>query len=170
LVVPDADGAGGSPGAAAMTLDPTVQAQAAGQDPFEDGSGAGPRVTPIAVAPLARIRSPILERRLIEDLPAQIVPPSLGLPPLRVFIGPARFALIVSAPVLLFVGLQVALIVAVAAPLLRAVRDRADRTTISLGEGFLPYRAETGWPRGVQEDNDVRWNWAATADGRGAAG
>lgn len=111
-----------------------------------------------------------MEHRPVEPLPPAVEPPGLELPPLQAFIGPARFALIVAAPVLLFVGLQVALIVAVAAPFVRALRDRADRTTISRGEGFLPYRAETGWPHGVQEDDDVRWNWSAAAGGRGAAG
>jgi hypothetical protein len=122
------------------------------------------------VAPLAHLRSPILEHRPVEALPPTIERPVVELPPLQAFIGPARFALIVAAPVLLFVGVQVALIVAVAAPFVRALRDRADRTTISLGEGFLPYRPETAWPHAVQEDNDVRWNWSAAGGGPGAAG
>lgn len=33
--------------------------------------------------------------------------------------------------------------------------------SFSFGEGFLGYRAQMGWPRGVQEDDDVRWDWHA---------
>ena len=29
----------------------------------------------------------------------------------------------------------------------------------SFGQGFIGYRADLGWPRGVQEDDDVHWNW-----------
>ena len=29
----------------------------------------------------------------------------------------------------------------------------------SFGEGFVGYRPDTAWPRGVQEDDDVRWDW-----------
>jgi hypothetical protein len=151
-----------------MTFDPTHRARGADPEPFEDGSDAGPRVSPIAVAPISRLRSPIMEHRFAEA-PARHDQPVLELPPLHALVGPARFALIVAAPVLLFVGLQVALVVAVVAPLLRAVHDRMERTTISLGDGFLPYRAETGWPQGVQEDNDVHWNWSAAGGGPGGA-
>ena len=27
--------------------------------------------------------------------------------------------------------------------------------------GFLPYRAELGWPRGVQEEEPVPWSWSS---------
>ena len=41
---------------------------------------------------------------------------------------------------------------------------RADRRVpFSFGEGFLGYRGDPEWPRGVQEDDDVHWNWQATA-------
>ena len=33
----------------------------------------------------------------------------------------------------------------------------------SFGAGFLGPRADPGWPRGVQEDDDVRWAWTPTA-------
>ncbi len=33
------------------------------------------------------------------------------------------------------------------------------RVSFSFGEGFVGYRADLGWPRGVQEDDDVHWNW-----------
>jgi hypothetical protein len=31
--------------------------------------------------------------------------------------------------------------------------------TFSFGQGFIGYRGDLGWPRGVQEDDDVHWNW-----------
>lgn len=39
---------------------------------------------------------------------------------------------------------------------------RIDRhIPFSFGEGFVGYRPDPGWPHGVQEDDDVRWNWNA---------
>jgi hypothetical protein len=37
------------------------------------------------------------------------------------------------------------------------------RASISIGDGFMPFDSDLGWPRGVQEDDDVHWRWA---DGR----
>ena len=31
--------------------------------------------------------------------------------------------------------------------------------TFSFGAGFIGYRSDLGWPHGVQEDDDVHWNW-----------
>jgi hypothetical protein len=33
--------------------------------------------------------------------------------------------------------------------------------TFSFGQGFVGYRGDAGWPHGVQEDDDVHWNWNA---------
>ena len=40
------------------------------------------------------------------------------------------------------------------------LRRLSQRVSFSFGEGFLPYRSDLGWPRGVQEDDDVHWAWA----------
>ena len=41
-----------------------------------------------------------------------------------------------------------------------ATLRRIDRwLPFSFGEGFVGYRSDPGWPRGVQEDDDARWNW-----------
>jgi hypothetical protein len=32
-------------------------------------------------------------------------------------------------------------------------------TDATFAGGFLGYRPDTGWPRGVQEDEDFRWTW-----------
>ncbi len=33
------------------------------------------------------------------------------------------------------------------------------RVRFTFGEGFVGYRPDPRWPRGVQEDDDVRWDW-----------
>ena len=33
------------------------------------------------------------------------------------------------------------------------------RVPFSFGEGFVGYRPDPKWPRGVQEDDDFRWDW-----------
>ena len=128
-----------------------------------------PRVITVAVAPVSRIRSPIMEHRSFEPLPPADDRPAVMLPPLRAFIGPSAFALLVAVPLLLLVTWQVALVGAAVAAAARELRGRANRMTFSFGEGFLPYRAQTGWPQGVREDDDVRWNWSPLSQG-GARG
>jgi hypothetical protein len=34
-----------------------------------------------------------------------------------------------------------------------------DWVPFSFGAGFVGYRPDTAWPQGVQEDDDVHWNW-----------
>jgi hypothetical protein len=96
--------------------------------------------------------------------------PTMLLPPLRAFIGPSGLAALVATPLLLVVGWQLALAAAVVVVVSRALDRLVGRATFSLGDGFLPYRAQTGWPQGVQEEDDVRWNWSAASAGRGAPG
>ena len=31
--------------------------------------------------------------------------------------------------------------------------------SFSFGEGFVGYRPDPAWPQGVQEDDDVHWDW-----------
>ena len=90
---------------------------------------------------------------------------SVPLPPIGAFVGPSRIALLLAAPVWLVIGLQAALAVAVLAFAYRFMHDLGDRAGFSIGEGFLPYRARLAWPQGVQEDDDVRWNWSAARAG-----
>lgn len=153
-----------------MTQDRSRRPDAKGGELVEGADGVGPRVIPVAVAPISRLRSPIMEHRPIELLPPGDDRLTVLLPPLRAFVGPTGLALLVAAPVLLAVGLQAALIVGVVAPVLRELHRRVGRATFSFGEGLLPYRAQTGWPQGVQEEDEVRWNWSPIRDGRGAQG
>jgi hypothetical protein len=39
------------------------------------------------------------------------------------------------------------------------LRSASDTVSFSFGEGFLGYRPDPRWPLGVQEDDDVRWDW-----------
>ena len=68
--------------------------------------------------------------------------------------------LVLGLPVLLGVGWQAAAVTAILALIIREAHLRADGLTISFGEGFLGYRGRDGWPHGVQEDDDVHWNWS----------
>ena len=40
-------------------------------------------------------------------------------------------------------------------------------SSFSFGQGFVGYRPDPAWPQGVQEDDDVHWNWRPR---RGAGG
>jgi hypothetical protein len=122
--------------------------------------------------PDGHMRSPILARRADPEPGPADLPPNVALPPLRSFLGPLAWALVPGLPVLARVGWQAALVWGVVALMVREAHQRAARSTISFGEGFLGYRAREGWPHGVQEDNDVHWNWKAAGSaqpGRGAS-
>jgi hypothetical protein len=42
-------------------------------------------------------------------------------------------------------------------------------SSFSFGQGFVGYRPDPAWPHGVQEDDDVHWNWRPhAASGPGA--
>jgi hypothetical protein len=109
--------------------------------------------------PEGRIHSPMFARRANpEPAPADVLP-GVELPPLRSFLGPFAWVVVLGLPVLLRVGWQAAAVVAVCGLIVREAHLRADRSTISFGEGFLGYTARDGLPQGVQEDDDFRWNW-----------
>jgi hypothetical protein len=48
--------------------------------------------------------------------------------------------------------------------LLTRVRRASARSEASFADGFLPYRSDMALPRGVQEDDDFRWNWSHQTD------
>jgi hypothetical protein len=152
-----------------MIEDALLGSSAADHVLIESAHGGGPRVVPEAVAPAPRLRSPIFEHRAIELLTLDDDRPSLVLPPLRAFIAPSGLALLIAAPILLVAGWQWALVAGLGAAACRELNRRVGRARFSLGDGFLPYRPDTGWPQGVQEDNDVHWNWSPIRTG-GAEG
>jgi hypothetical protein len=142
-----------------MTQEPERGSDVTSPELLEGADGAGPRVSPEAVAPPPRLRSPILEHRAVGHPFLADDRPTVLVPPIRAFIGPAGVAALVAAPLLVMAGWQVALAAAAMAAVARDLDRRASRATFSLGDGFLPYRPDTGWPRGVQEEDDVHWNW-----------
>ena len=116
---------------------------------------------PIELAPLtAHFGSPILERRP-EHIPAE--------PEVTVPVGPiVRLAIRIAAPailaavgVYLVAGLPAALLVAVGGSFARLTGWLGRRAHTTFGEGFLAFRGELGWPHGVQEDDDMHWQWSA---------
>jgi hypothetical protein len=153
-----------------MTQDSPRRPDPARPELLEGTDARGPRVVPLAVTPVSRLRSPIMEHRRSQPERADEERPTLLVPPLRTFIGPSGIALLAAAPLLLVVGWQAALVAGVLAPALREVHRLAARVTFSFGDGFLPYRVEDGWPQGVQEEDEVRWKWSPTSDGGRARG
>jgi hypothetical protein len=119
---------------------------------------------PVLFRPVSRIRSPILERRALEPRRAgDPERPAVTLPPLRHMARPVSWAILPAMPMLLWVGWAPAIIVGTVVVVLRELHIRFDRSAISFGEGFLPYRAQDGWPHGVQEEDEVRWDWSPRA-------
>ena len=43
------------------------------------------------------------------------------------------------------------------------VRRVGHRVGFGFGDGFVAFRSDLGWPRGVQEDDDVHWRWRTTS-------
>ncbi|MEX1169417.1 MAG: hypothetical protein WEE50_04670 [Chloroflexota bacterium] len=153
-----------------MIQDRPRQSDGANRVLLDDADGEVRGVTRVVVGPVARLRSPVLEHRPIELLPPDDDRPTVLLPPLRAFIGPSGLALLVAAPVLLLAGWQLALVAAVIAIVSRAIDRVVGRATFSFGDGFLPFRSQPGWPQGVQEEDDVRWDWSAVSRNPGAPG
>jgi hypothetical protein len=116
---------------------------------------------PVLYRSSGQMRSPLMARRSEASIPpAEVIP--VELPPIRELVGPLVWVLIPALPILLRVGWQSALAAAMVALMVRQARHIANRSTISFGEGFLGYTGMSGWPHGVQEDNDVHWNWSAS--------
>jgi len=147
-----------------MIEDPWRRANAADHDLIEGANGVGLRAILEAVAPASRLRSPIMEHRRVELPLREDDRASVQLPPFRTLMGPTGLALLVAAPILLLAGWQLAVMAGLGAAGYRELDRRIGRAGFSLGDGFLPYRPQTDWPQGVQEDNDVRWNWSPVGE------
>lgn len=119
------------------------------------------RPSPVERA-VAHLSSPLLDRQPVPDP---------GLRPLRED-GPPKGRLVrasVADVVPALLALPLVLVdwrwAAVAAGTLvggRLVRRFARRAPFGFGDGFVAFRAELGWPRGVQEDDDLRWSWPSS--------
>jgi hypothetical protein len=119
-----------------------------------------------------RMRSPMMHPRSRAPMPRG-EPIAFQMPPLRDIVWPLVWILVTAVPILLRVGWQAAVVTAAVALVVREARHMANRSTISFGDGFLAYAGTNGWPHGVQEDDDVHWNWSgvkAARPGHGAGG
>jgi hypothetical protein len=107
-----------------------------------------------------RMGSPLLDHRVVRA-PLD--------PELTVALGPSAWlAVRLAAPamaaaiaVYMVAGLPAAILVAFVGSAGRLMGRVGKRAQFTFGEGFLPFRAELGWPHGVQEDDDMRWQWTA---------
>ena len=83
---------------------------------------------------------------------------------LIVALGIGVVAFVVSGDPRLGAG-AAALVVAAA-----SVRFVDRHVGFSFGEGFVGYRGDPAWPQGVQEDDDVRWDWGHGVSESGTSG
>src|SRR5687767_3640855 len=127
---------------------------------IEPLSTAGWSIALILFRPVPRFRSPIMEPRPFRPLPRDQDGREMTIPGAGDVIRPMGWALLLAIPVFVLVGWQVALFVALATAIIRAVDGRIARSSLSFADGFIGFRSESGWPKGVQEDDDVRWNWS----------
>jgi hypothetical protein len=117
---------------------------------------------PVLVRPVAHLRSPIFDERAP-------LPPTSGpggqIPVLDVLraIGPYLIPVVVIGVPFLFVagGDWVWVVVGLTIAAM-ALRELARRVTFTFAEGFLAFRNRDEWPRGVQEEYDVRYSWPSS--------
>jgi hypothetical protein len=121
-------------------------------------------VVPTISAPVLHDPPPTLEgpelSTAVQVRVLEIEVPWAGLPrpPLRrsdLEVAAAVAATVSLVAVDVLVGLASGVLVCGVAALLRVDR----RIPFSFGEGFIGYRGDPTWPRGIQEDDDFRWNW-----------
>jgi hypothetical protein len=137
---------------------------------IESSSTAGWSIALVLFRPVPRFRSPIMEHRPFTPLPADVDRPGVALSAARDVIRPMGWALLAAIPVLFVVGWQVALLAGLAAAIVRSVDGLIARSSLTFADGFIGFRAEAGWPKGVQEEDEVRWNWTKAQNGQAARG
>lgn len=140
------------------------------QELIEASSTAGWSITLMLFRPAPRFRSPIMEARPFQPVPHDRDRRAVTVPAARDVIRPIGWAMLLAVPILVVVGWQVALFVGVASAIIRAVDGRIARSNLSFADGFIGFRGEHAWPKGVREDDDVRWNWSKTGTGEAAHG
>lgn len=141
-----------------------------GYELIERSSTLGRIAWPELVRPVARLSSPIMQRRTVRPLAPDPDRMTFSIPPARDFIGPMAWATLIAVPILVLFGWQYAVLVGVIAAIVRAVDQRMARLDFSFADGFLGFRTTTPLPHGVREDNDVRWNWSPPSPGPSAQG
>lgn len=134
--------------------------------PGSDGSVAiDPDPVVVLFRPVAQMRSPIVARRSARPGPADAPKarpdlPSFLLPSARELVRPTIWAIVAAVPILVLFGWLPATVTGLLAAVTRAVHTRVGRATFSFGDGFVAFRGYDRWPQGVQEDDEVRWNWS----------
>ena len=91
------------------------------------------------------------------DLPAAGVPAE-GAPELRALLTHGEIVLGVSALAIVTAILPLVLVPLAAAAMV-GIRALGRRAHFGFGDGFLGFDDRVRWPRGVQEDDEVRWHW-----------
>ncbi len=137
---------------------------------IEASSTAGWSIALVLFRPVPRLRSPIMEPRPFTPVPDDRDRPGMNVPAARDVIRPMGWGLLVAIPVLLLVGWQIALFLGLASAIVRSVDGLIARSNLSFADGFIGFRTETAWPKGVQEDDEVRWNWSKAGNGQTAHG
>jgi hypothetical protein len=112
---------------------------------------------------------PLEPDETVEPVEPSATPASPILPPLSL---PRRVDLERELAIAVFIAVassfvaadvRVSIVAGAIAFVAVAVRRLDRRISFSFGEGFIGYRADLGWPHGVQEDDDVRWDWRGGA-------
>jgi hypothetical protein len=153
-----------------MDEDPQRRSDLPDHELIERSSTASWGVAPLLFRPVPRFRSPIMERRPFVPLSPDPDQPGMTVPAARDVIRPIAWAMMLAVPFLVVLGWQAALVVGIASAFIRAVDGRVARSDVSFAGGFIGFRSDLGWPRGVQEEDEVRWNWSRAGNGRAAHG
>ena len=125
-------------------------------------------VVPTISAPVLHDPTPALEgpelSKALQSRVLDIEVPWAVLPGSPLQRADLEFAALVAVLVsFVAVDVRVGLAWGVVACALAALRRVDRRIPFSFGQGFVGYRSDLGWPQGVQEDDDFRWNWKPRA-------
>jgi len=153
-----------------MDQEPPRQERSATGALIERDSDGSRDAMPVLFRTEPNLRSPLVDHHVGEVVPRGLGSegPTLLLPPARAFIRPAAWAIVVAAPLLVLIGWQVAAVLGALAAVARELDARFRRANVSFAQGFLPFRDRSAWPRGVQEEDEVHWNWSPRVRNRPA--
>lgn len=144
-----------------MDSDPRYRAPIAKPELIEIDSRSNSDGVPALQRPVAHLCSPVTRRRAPASPPKPRVDgPSVRIPPAPVLIRSFGLALVAAGPCLPLLGWQPAVIMGGIVAVTRLIDGRISRLSFRFGDGFVPPTNAHGWPRGVQEDDEIRWNWS----------
>jgi hypothetical protein len=136
----------------------------------EHPSDAETGVRLVLLRPEAHMRSPMFEQGPDEAPDPDPPPddddrPSFDMPPARSLVRPAIWATVPALIALVGLGPFAALIVGALVIGAQVLHLLAGRATFTFADGLLPYKGDDEWPRGVQEENEVHFNWSTARRG-----